>query len=71
MPTYDYACEDCGTRFEKQMSITAYSEGAKPKCEKCSSERVTRVFTSVNVLSSGRGSGSSSNGPACGPGKFT
>lgn len=71
MPTYDYTCQECGVRFEVRMSITAYSEGAKPNCEKCGSEKVERAFTSVNVLTPGRSSNSGSSGSGCGPGKFT
>ena len=71
MPTYDYACQACEARFEVRMSITAYSEGAKPVCEKCGSGDVTRAFTSVNVITSGRSSGSACNPAACERGKFT
>lgn len=71
MPTYDYTCQDCGMRFEVRMSITAYSEGAKPTCEKCGSERVVRAFTSVNVMTPGRSSSSGSGNSGCGSGKFT
>jgi putative FmdB family regulatory protein len=71
MPTYDYTCQDCKAPFEVRMSITAYSEGAKTKCDKCGSENVVRAFTAVNVLTSGRGSSGASSGPVCGPGKFT
>lgn len=71
MPTYDYACQACGARFEVRMSITAYSEGAKPVCEKCGAADVTRAFTSVNVITSGKGPGPACNPPACGSGRFT
>lgn len=71
MPTYDFICQECQTRFEMRMSISAYSEGTRPHCEKCGSERVERTFTAVNVLTSGRGAGSSSGGAGCGRGGFT
>ena len=71
MPTYDFVCQDCKTPFEVRMSITAYSEGTRPRCEKCGSDKVERTFTAVNVLTSGRGAGSTSAGPACGRGRFT
>ena len=71
MPTYDFVCQDCKTPFEVRMSITAYSEGARPQCEKCGSEKVERTFSAVNVITSGRGSSSTSAGPACSRGRFT
>ncbi len=71
MPTYDYICRSCGARFELRMSITAYSEGPKPKCGECGSDEVDRAFSAVNVITSGGSSGSGSSGPACGSGSFT
>ncbi len=66
MPAYDYVCQDCGARFEVRMSMAAYSEGAKATCERCGSNRVTRAFTAVSVLTGGRGTSSVS----CGSGGF-
>ena len=71
MPTYDYTCQDCGVRFEVRMSISAYSEGVKPQCEKCGSEHVVRAFTAVNVVTPGRSTSCGSSDPECGSGKFT
>lgn len=71
VPTYDYTCQNCGTRFEVRMSIAAYSSEARPPCTACGSERVMRTFTSVNVLTSGRGSCAESGGAPCGRGGFT
>jgi putative FmdB family regulatory protein len=70
VPAYDYVCEECGATFEVRMSMSAYSEGAKPPCESCGSTRVARAFTSVNVLTGGRGGGTSS-GASCGSGGFS
>ncbi len=43
MPTYEYACEACGHRFEQFQSITA-----KPlrKCPKCGKLKVKRLISS-------------------------
>ena len=71
MPTYDYACDACGAQFEVRTSIAAYSTGDKPVCEACGSAHVSRTFTAVNVLTSGRGSSGSRSGAACGPTGFT
>jgi putative FmdB family regulatory protein len=70
VPAYDYVCEECGATFEVRMSMSAYSEGAKPPCESCGSTRVARAFTSVNVLTGGRGGGTS-GGASCGSGGFS
>jgi len=56
VPAYDYVCQDCGERFEVRMSIAAYSAGSAPQCEACGSASVERAFTTVNVLTGGRGS---------------
>lgn len=71
MPTYDFVCQDCKKASEVRMSISDYSEGARPQCDQCGSEKVERTFTAVNVLTSGRGSSASSSGPACGRRGFT
>ena len=72
MPAYDYVCEDCGAHFEVRMSMSAYSSGTKPPCEQCGSEKVTRAFTTVNVLTGGRsGGGGYSGGSSCGSGGFS
>ncbi len=70
MPAYDYVCQDCGEHFEVRMSMAAYSEGAKPPCEKCGSTKVSRAFTAVNVLTTARGGGGSS-AASCGTGGFS
>ena len=68
MPAYDYVCQDCGTRFEVRMSMSAYSEGAKATCETCGSSNVVRAFTTVNVLTGARGA---TSGRGCGTGGFS
>ncbi len=70
MPAYDYVCEECGAHFEVRMSMSAYSDGAKPPCERCGSTSVTRAFTAVNVLTSARGGGASASS-SCGTGGFS
>jgi hypothetical protein len=49
------------------MSMAAYAEGAKPRCDACGSPRVERAFTAVSVLTGSRGS-TSPAGAACGGG---
>ena len=71
MPAYDYVCQDCGEKFEVRMSIAAYSAGSAAACEACGSANVTRAFTTVNVLTGGRGGGSAAPASSCGHGGFS
>lgn len=41
MPTYDYACEACGHRFEHLQSIT---EKALKKCPECGRAKLRRLI---------------------------
>lgn len=42
MPTYEYACEACGHRFEEFQSITAKPVSVCPKCGK---KKVKRLIS--------------------------
>jgi putative FmdB family regulatory protein len=42
MPTYQYRCEKCGKRFERNETIPEH-EAVKPQCPKCGSKNVTFV----------------------------
>jgi putative FmdB family regulatory protein len=64
VPTYDYKCQDCGKRFDIRASISAYSEGLEAECPECGSDKTTRGFSAINVLTGSQGSGQSSN--SCG-----
>ncbi len=70
MPAYDYVCQDCGEKFEVRMSIAAYTAGGAATCEACGSTHVARAFTTVNVLTGGRG-GSPAPAASCGHGGFS
>jgi putative FmdB family regulatory protein len=41
MPTYEYACQQCGHRFEQFQSITAK---ALKKCPSCGKNTLQRLF---------------------------
>ncbi len=75
VPAYDYVCQDCESPFEVRMSMSEYSEGAKPECPSCGSTNAERRFSAVNVMTgSGGGGSSASSGPSappCGHGGFT
>jgi len=40
MPTYEYACKNCGCRFEEFQSIAAEPIKTCPQCEKDTVERL-------------------------------
>ena len=51
MPTYSYACTDCGNRFDV---VQAFSDDALTTCEKCSG-RLRKLFGNVGVVFKGSG----------------
>ena len=44
MPTYEYRCEKCGTRFTRIEAIQSHGR-KKAACPKCKSANVSQVFT--------------------------
>ncbi|NNM46744.1 FmdB family zinc ribbon protein [Knoellia koreensis] len=67
MPTYTYACTDCGHRFD---TVQSFSDDALTTCPECSG-KLRKVFSPVGVVFKGGGfyrtdsrSGSSSSVPA-------
>jgi putative FmdB family regulatory protein len=51
VPTYSYACTECGNRFDVVQSFT---DDALTTCEKCSG-RLRKLFNSVGVVFKGSG----------------
>jgi putative FmdB family regulatory protein len=51
LPTYQYACTECGHRFEKFQSFT---DEALTTCPECSG-RLRKVFNAVGVVFKGSG----------------
>jgi len=53
MPTYEYQCDACGTKFEKFQSITA---PPIKKCPKCGKNKVRRLIsTGAGLIFKGSG----------------
>src|SRR6266567_9206251 len=52
MPIYEYACKECGQKFEKMQPITA--EPLK-ECPNCGKSAIHRVFHPVGVIFKGSG----------------
>lgn len=52
MPTYQYACPDCGAEFEK---VQKFSDNPIKKCPTCGKSKVHRVINRVAVAFKGTG----------------
>ncbi|WP_163571216.1 FmdB family zinc ribbon protein [Fodinicola feengrottensis] len=51
MPTYQYACTECGHRFD---AVQAFTDDALTSCPNCSG-KLRKVFSSVGVVFKGSG----------------
>ncbi|PCC39653.1 FmdB family transcriptional regulator [Brachybacterium alimentarium] len=73
MPTYVYACKNCGHRFEQYQS---FSDASLVTCPECTQETLRKVFDSVGIVFKGPGfystdsasSGASSSGSSAASG---
>ncbi|MDN5599430.1 MAG: FmdB family zinc ribbon protein [Dermabacteraceae bacterium] len=52
MPTYVYACKNCGHRFEQYQS---FSEDSLQICPECTQGALRKVFDSVGIVFKGSG----------------
>jgi putative FmdB family regulatory protein len=52
MPTYQYACPDCGAEFEK---VQKFSDNPIKKCPTCGKTKVHRVINRISVAFRGSG----------------
>lgn len=52
MPTYDYACNHCGHRFEKFQS---FKEDALTICPNCGTAALRKVFSPSGIVFKGSG----------------
>ena len=51
MPTYSYACTECGNRFD---AVQAFTDDALTSCPQCAG-RLRKLFGSVGVVFKGSG----------------
>ncbi|MGN6330076.1 MAG: FmdB family zinc ribbon protein [Motilibacteraceae bacterium] len=51
MPTYQYACTECGHQFE---AVQSFSDAALTECPQCQG-RLRKVFSAVGVVFKGSG----------------
>lgn len=50
MPTYTYACKECGSDFEAFASIKKKQAGWQPKCPRCGSSETRPTLKAVATL---------------------
>ena len=62
MPMYEYICQECGTRFEKLVRMSADPQVVD--CPGCASTTVERALSTFATSSSGQ---RSTAAPGCGP----
>jgi putative FmdB family regulatory protein len=51
VPTYQYACRDCGHRFE---AVQSFSDASLTECPACAG-KLRKVFSSVGIVFKGSG----------------
>ena len=54
MPIFEYACEECGTTFER-LTFRPQSV-VQPLCPQCGSMQTTKVFSTFSTQGSAEGS---------------
>ncbi len=52
MPIYEFACESCGSRFEKLMRM---SDDGLPECPECASAEVRKLISQSGFILKGGG----------------
>jgi len=62
MPIYEYGCSDCGTKFEKLVSI---SDNSTQECPKCKSKNVKKAFSTFGIGGCPN-TGAKNKAPLCG-----
>ena len=62
MPLYEFACDDCEKKFEELFRSA--TERRKPKCPKCKSGNVHKLFSTFAM--SGGETGKGAGGKSCG-----
>lgn len=66
MPTYDYGCLDCGTKFEVTATVSEKEKGLEVVCPECGGKQAAQLFNNVFFV---KRSGQSANAAVscCGP----
>ena len=65
MPIFEYACEDCGTKFEKLVRRSTEADALQ--CPSCGHDHLTAQYSTF-AAHSGSGKSSTDAAPVCGSG---
>jgi putative FmdB family regulatory protein len=65
MPIFEYACDDCGTKFEKLVRRSAEADAVQ--CPSCGRDHLTTQYSTF-AARSGSSKMSADPAPACGSG---
>ncbi len=55
MPTYEFACSECGERFDVRATIREREASSGFACPKCGSPRTEQILTAPMILRRGAG----------------
>jgi putative FmdB family regulatory protein len=64
MPIYEYRCSDCGSKFEKLVSLSRANE--QPACPKCSGSQTQKLLSTFAAVRGGGEDGGASSMPSGG-----
>lgn len=64
MPTYEYVCRKCGAQTDVFATIAEKEAGLKPLCPMCGSDKMSQLYSSLNIMGFTRNAGGTSG---CGP----
>jgi putative FmdB family regulatory protein len=65
MPIFEYACDDCGTKFEKLVRRSAEADAVH--CPSCGQDHLTTQYSTF-AAQSGKAKGTAEPAGACGSG---
>jgi len=54
MPTYEFICPTCWTRFDVFASMADQERGIDPPCPKCGATGARQIFSSVGISTGGK-----------------
>lgn len=57
MPIFEYRCQECGHRFDAFFRRAEDAESEAPRCGKCGSPAVRKLFSVIGLGSAGEGAG--------------
>lgn len=66
MPIFEYACDDCGTRFEKLVRRSAEAEAVQ--CPSCGQNHLTTQYSTFAARANGSATENAQPAGGCGGG---